>query len=76
MTTGLLSNDIARIAVTAFNDIRARHAKRGADGLNFVSLGSGECDSKIGFFARARSSGSLSRYSPDSRSTGRDFPAD
>jgi hypothetical protein len=47
------------LAVLAFDDIRAGDAEGRADRLHRVLPGSGEGDSKIGFFARARSSASL-----------------
>src|SRR5271170_7652471 len=46
-------------AVPALDDIRAGHTECRADRLHRVSPRSGEGDSKIGFFARARSSASL-----------------
>src|SRR5256885_3792985 len=46
-------------ALAPFDHIRARHAQRRTDPLHWVSPGCGECDSKIGFFARASSRASL-----------------
>src|ERR1700733_1831412 len=62
--------------VTALNQVGARHAQRLGDRLHGVSPGSGERDSNIGFFARARSSASLSSSTsivlrPSSRSNSR-----
>src|SRR6516225_2300268 len=47
------------LAVPALDDIRAGHTECRADYLHRVSPGSGEGDSKIGFFARVSSSASL-----------------
>ena len=45
--------------VAALDDVRPCDAQRGGDGLYGISSGSGERGSKVGFFARARSSASL-----------------
>ena len=73
--TGLRAT-LRPVPFPALDDVRSCHAQRRGDGLHGESPGRGERDSKVGFFARARSSASL-RIStsmvlrPSSRSSSR-----